>query len=410
MITVEQAQRLILRHARRLAAQTLPLSGALGCVLAENVRVPVGLPHWDNSAMDGFALRSGETRGASASHPARFTVAGVVKAGDNPGTKLRAGQAMRIMTGAVIPPGADAVVALEDAVSADGHVEVRHPVARGRHIRREGEEWKRGARLPWKDAAITPGTAGFLATLGHDRVKAYAKPRVAVIVTGSELIPCGAALRAGKIYDSNSAMLAGALHAMGIIPVLSATVKDDRRCIRDVLRRALKTSDTVILAGGVSAGDYDYSRTILAELGVRGVFWKIRQKPGKPMYFGTKGRRLVFGLPGNPASAFVCFYEFVWPALRRQMGHAGPFLERVRAAAAQDILPDSSKTLFLKAKLEARGGRDAVRVLGHQASHMISSLHEAQGLAVIPPGEKKIPRGGIVDFDVFPFARPRGRG
>ncbi len=402
MITVEKAQRLIVRHSRRLGAQRLSLTESLGCVLAENIRVSLELPHWDNAAMDGFALRSRDTGSASGEGPVRLKIQGVVKAGDNPRAAVGRGEAMRIMTGAVIPRGADAVVAKEDAVRANGLLEIRRFVQPGSHIRRKGEEWKAGERLPWKDTAITPGTAGFLAALGHARVNVYARPRVAVVVTGSELVRCGGALRRGKIYDSNSVMLVSALRGMGIVPALAVTVKDDPSSIRNVLRRAFRECDAMILAGGVSMGDYDYSKKILSDLGVRPVFWKVSQKPGKPMYFGTKGRRLVFGLPGNPASAFVCFYEYVWPALRRQMGHAAPFLPRKNGPLERGIRPDPSKTVFLKARIHSKGGRDSIEILRHQASHMISSLHEAQGLAVIQPGGKNIPKGGTVAFDAFP--------
>jgi molybdopterin molybdotransferase len=163
---------------------------------------------------------------------------------------------------------------------------------------------------------------------------------------------------------------------------------------------------TVIIAGGVSVGDYDYSKAILADLGVRTIFWKVSQKPGKPIYFGKKGRQLIFGLPGNPASAFVCFYEYAWPALRRQMGCRRDALPRRTAIADEDIRPDRFKTVFLKAKSYVRAGQDRIRILGRQASHMISSLHEANALAVISPGEKILPRGAIIAYDTLPFEYP----
>lgn len=399
MISVEQAQKIVLKHSRKRRIELVPLMDSLGCVLAEKIRVPVPLPHWDNSAMDGFALRAEDTQEAARQNPVIIKIAGVLKAGDRALKKLKLGEAVKIMTGAPIPAGADTVLPKEIAVIENQFLKISEPFLKGRHIRKQGEEMKKGSVLDLRNTPISSGTIAFLSQIGKTRVRVYAKPKVAVLTTGSELIAPGKRLSPGKIYDSNSPMLVSSLISNGLSPVMVQTLGDKPGALRRALVRALGKSDVILLSGGVSVGDYDFSKTVLGEIGVKTLFWKISQKPGKPLYFGNRGSQLIFGLPGNPASAFMCFYEYVLPAIRNLMGYPNPFLQRHKAVMDGKVKQDASKTVFLKSRINGNG---RVSVLQHQASHMISSLHETNGFLVVPPANADRKNPKPLFFDKLP--------
>ncbi len=399
MISCEQAQKIILKHSRKKRTEFVPLMDSLGCILAEKIRVPVPLPHWDNSAMDGFALKAEDTRNAQNQSPVFLKITGVLKAGDPASLKMKSGEAVKIMTGAPIPEGANTVLPKEMASVENQTLKVFKPVEKGRHIRRRGEEIQKGTSLDWRNTPVHSGTSAFLAQIGTTKVRIYAKPKVAVLTTGSELIVPGKRLSPGKIYDSNSPMLASALISNGIRPVTVQTLCDEPGALRHALVRSLQKSDVILLSGGVSVGDYDFSKTVLQELGVKTLFWKISQKPGKPLYFGKHGAKLIFGLPGNPASAFMCFYEYALPAIRNLMGFPNPLLPRQKGNVEGTIKCDTSKTVFLKSKLDSNG---RISVLQHQASHMISTLHETNGFLVVPPRNKNHKNRQSLFFDKLP--------
>lgn len=400
MISPEDAQKIILKFSRSKRIESVPLMDALGCILAEKIRVPVPLPHWHNSAMDGFAFNSQDTVNVLQSKsPVLLKVIGTLKAGDSAARKIKTKETMRIMTGAPIPPGADTVLPKEMAIVENGFLKISEPVEKGRHIRKKGEEIQKDVKLDLCKVPIHSGTIAFLSQIGRTKVAIYAKPKVAILTTGSELVKPGKRLAFGKIYDSNSPMLVAALISLGIYPGIIKTLPDKSDVLRQALAQALRKSDLILLTGGVSVGDYDFSKTVLGEIGVKTHFWKVSQKPGKPLYFGTIGSKLIFGLPGNPASAHMCFYEYVLPAIRNRMGFPNPFLERQKVVVDQNLKYDSSKTLFLKSRLKA-GGR--ISVLPYQGSHMISSLHEANGFLVVPPGRENLKKGRRLMVDKLP--------
>ncbi len=396
MKTCNEARHLILKHHKPLRKEKRFLIAALGYIASRNCRASVALPVWDNSAMDGFVLCAADIADATILKPVVIPICGVARAGDAI-QKLKPKTALRIMTGAVVPAGGDTILPVEDAQIENEHLVFTQPLQKGRHIRYRGEEICHGALLSIKNQVVTPGTLAFLASVGVSQVDVFAVPRVAVIITGSELLQPGKKLKSGQIYESNSAMLIAALAEMKIKPVLVKIVRDHVPTIRKVLQTALKRSDVVLLSGGVSVGDYDFSKSVLAELKVKTIFWKVAQKPGKPIYFGMRGNQSIFGLPGNPASAFVCFYEYVYPALKRLAGWENPFLPRRDYSALQEIRRDSSKTLFLKCDVK----NDCVRILSHQGSHMVSSLHTANALAAIPPGMNSVGEGEKVSVDIL---------
>ncbi|MBI1977667.1 MAG: molybdopterin molybdotransferase MoeA [Candidatus Omnitrophica bacterium] len=251
---------------------------------------------------------------------------------------------------------------------------------------------------------IHPATVGVLASFGLERVKVFARPKVSVIATGSELIPAGRRLKPGKIYDSNSLVVSSILKSMRIEPVLIRTISDRKDILKRALRRAFKRSDVLILTGGVSVGDYDYVKEVLAELGVHAIFWKVSQKPGKPIYFGKKSSKLVFGLPGNPASVFTCFYEYVFPALRCLCGFEEVYLPSKTACLQTDVRADRSRHLFLKGRLSFSPNGGEVTPLRHQASHMISSLCNANCFISLPPRSGVLRRGTKVEAHLLPHS------
>lgn len=403
MISFEQAQHLVEENIPCLRKKTVKIQNALGFVLAENLRAPIDLPVSDNSAMDGFVLRSGETQRVQNQRPVSFRICGDIKAGDRRKIMLKRQETYRIMTGAFIPQGADTVIPKEEATVRDNCLVLNHLIPSGNHIRYKGEEIKKGSIVLRKGFPIHPATIGILAMLGRDKVKVMDKPKVSLIATGNELVKPGIPLAPGQIYDSNSWMIQAALEHMGIRPLKVSRVKDNPRVLKRAVGMALKQSDVLILMGGVSVGKYDYVKDILKEARVRTVFWKVNQKPGKPLYFGKRGSRLVFGLPGNPASVFTCFYEYVHPVLRRMSGFRDSYLPREAAQIQSEVKPDRKKILFLKARAGLNGGRKTVIPLGRQGSHMISSLQDANCFIFIPPSPRVIEKGQKVRVDLLPI-------
>jgi molybdopterin molybdotransferase len=374
---------------------------ALGHVLAQDLKTSAPSPRFDNTAMDGYAIRARDTIGASTGSPVRLAIVASVFAGEVGRRRVSAGQACRITTGAPIPRGADAVAQKEEVQVEGEHVVLDHPVSEGRHIRRRGEEIDRGQLVLREGVTVDTGATACIASLGRARVRVFRKPVVSVIATGDETVAPGRKLRPGQIYDSNSYMLTAALRQMGIEPARVRHVGDHPTALRNATAAALRVSDAVIVTGGISVGDRDYLRDVLRRQGVKEVFWRVKQKPGKPLYFGTRGRRVVFGLPGNPASVFTCFYVYVYPALRKMAGHAGVGLPERRLPLADGVKPDAVRWRFLKATT-IDGPTPSVKPLLRQASHMISSLVDTDRLIAVPPGDEEIAAGTVVTTWTLP--------
>jgi molybdopterin molybdotransferase len=406
MITPQQAMRHVTSRCVPLDTTTVPLDLALGHALAEDIRVPFPLPRFDNSAMDGFAVRSHNTAAAVSGNPVRLTIKSTVYAGARKGT-LRSGQACRIMTGAPLPRGADAVIPVEDVLVDAGALVIEEPVEKYRHVRRRGEEVRAGARIVKKGTLVHPGVIACLASVGRNDVSVVRRPRVAVIATGDEMVSPGGALDDGQIYDSNSHMLTAMLHQMGIQPARVRSVGDRRSALLSAVRSALDRCDVLVTSGGVSMGEHDFLRSVLDELGVEEVFWRVRQKPGKPLYFGVRDRKYVFGLPGNPASAFVCFYVYVYAALERLSGmedRAG-LVEDPRAIT-DAFTADGKRWLLLRGQ-----NRDVctgqVARLPRQASHMVTTLADTDCLIVVPGDGARVRRGQTLPTLRLPHAREK---
>lgn len=415
MIAFQEALDNILQHAPALASQRLSLEEARGRFLAQPIQARHDLPPFDQSAMDGYGVRVEDVAGASERTPASLELAGAVRAGDPGQRGISAGQAVRLLTGAKVPRGVEAVVMQECCQQKDGRLLVQRPVKPGENIRRQGEEFAKGAAVLPAGLAITPPVIGLLASLGYAQVMVHRQPRVALVVTGSELLAPGEPLRAGKIRDANSYALAAALEELGIPPVLRLRVPDDRRQMRRDLARALRAADVIIAAGGVSVGDHDHVKGILADLGVETVHWQVAIKPGKPNYFGLcrpsrqarssnhsgQRERLIFGLPGNPVAALLSFQQFVRPALLRLMGAqaSGPFSLTARLTAAVRKKP--GRLEWVRGRLGHCDGLWTVTPTVGQESHMLGGLACADCLIRFPAEQSSLAEGETVTVEVL---------
>ena len=378
MLTHQKALSCILQNTKPLGPVTVPLSEALGSALFENVKAKPPFPHFDNSAVDGFAVRwkgKGQTK---------FKFKGEVPAGDTRETVLKPGEAMAVFTGAPVPGGTQAVVMQEYTGRKNGSVLLQKPVEAFANVRLQGEDFKAGSLLIRKGTWIEPQHLALLAGLGHAQVKKIRTPRIGIFATGNEIVPPGRKLKRGQIYDSNTVLLEALIKKTGAFPVLAAKAEDSLAGIRRAVRKGLR-QDVLIVCGGVSVGKYDFVKEALRRESVREIFWKIDIKPGKPVFFGRKGKTLVFGLPGNPVSVFVTFEEFVKPALLKMMGKStGPswtegFLTKP--------FKNGPRAHFLRVLCQKRKGRYEITPLKGQGSHQIGALARADGILKAEAGE-----------------------
>jgi molybdopterin molybdotransferase len=361
-----------------LPAEPVPLAAALGRFAAEAARSAVDLPPFDRSAMDGYAVRAGEL------NEGPLRLAGLLAAGD-PGTMpLEPGTALTMTTGSPIPPGADAILQSEHAIVHDGTVRSDRPLEPGRHIRRRGEDLHAG------DVLVEPGQRlgihhiTSLASAGVGEVSVHRAARVHVITTGSELLPVGAPPEPGKVHESNGITLALLCARAGAQVTDHGVVPDDPAAIRAAVERGLEQSDVLLVTGGVSVGPHDHVKPTFEALGVEEVFWRVRIKPGKPLWFGRRGGTLVFGLPGNPLSSLVGFLAFIEPALRRLHGESAATMRTVPARLTGEAGPSDGRTTFYTATL--RPGPDGVLEASpteRQGSHMTGALGASDGFVIV---------------------------
>lgn len=407
MIPYEEAKARILEKVIPLPQHDLRLSKLPGRFLADLVAATDDLPGFDNSAVDGFGVAVEDVCRASLTEPVELRLTGVVQAGDPGNILLTRGNAIKILTGAPVPPSVDAVVMKEFCEERNGHVLVRQPVGMGDHIRRRGEEYKMGQEILPAGCRVTPPVVGLLATLGFATFPVFETPAVAVIGTGNELVRPGRPLDAGQIYDSNTYALVAAVKGLGIETCRSFLARDDADSTRNAIKQALRDSHVVITAGGVSVGDYDIVKEVLEECGVSGVFWKIAIKPGRPVYFGTldpkKGtkRKLVFGLPGNPVSALVTFHQLVRPALLKMMGATVLDTPRLTARLVGKFTGRSGRLEFARGILSHEGEELVVRPAVGQFSHMLGGLSQANCLIFCPESSATLAEGDKVTVELL---------
>ncbi|MBW3650632.1 MAG: molybdopterin molybdotransferase MoeA [Actinobacteria bacterium] len=389
MIPLEEAQRRILGRIGRLPPRAVPVGEALGCVTSVAIVSTEAVPPFANSAMDGFALRAADTAGAGA----RLRVVGVLSAGQDPaGLRVGRGEAIRIMTGAAVPDGADSVVMVERTTGgkAPGDlVTVEIEVAEGSHIRPAGEDLMPGQETIPAGTVLGPGHLGLVASIGLSDVPVHPRARVGVLSTGDELVEGPAPLRPGQIRDSNRHALLALVRQAGCHPVDLGLVGDDKEAIEAALAQAAQRCDAVVTSGGVSVGDFDYMVVVLQALGGDAEWMQVAIKPAKPLLFGLVGEVPLFGLPGNPASAMVSFELFARPALRRLMGHPEPSSRAVRAVVDESLSrrPDGKLHLVRVRAESGEDGRLHVRSTGSQGSNLLGSMAAANALALLPDGD-----------------------
>lgn len=394
----------ILAAVHPLPAIDVALPEALDCVLAAPVDSAVDLPRFDNSSMDGYAVVAADVASASESSPVVLPVVGDLPAGVRQVPAMAQGSAVRIMTGAPVPPGADAVVQVEWTDAGTVRVAITRPVEPGRNVRRVGEDVVQGERLVEPGTRLTPRHLGLLAATGHDRVRVHPRPRVVVMSTGSELVEPGRRLRDGQIHESNSYALAAAVADTGAIAYRAPMVTDDARSFVDALEDQLVRADAVVTTGGVSAGAYDTVKEVLSRLGtVR--FDKVAMQPGMPQGFGTVGDRArgdggtgtpIFTLPGNPVSSYVSFEVFVRPALRKMLGESALHRPLVEATAARGWSSPAGKRQFARVRVQHTADGLVVEPVGGQGSHLVADLSVADALAVVPEHLTQVEAGDTV--------------
>ncbi|MEO8410864.1 MAG: gephyrin-like molybdotransferase Glp [Propionivibrio sp.] len=392
--SVRDAQACVLQQVKAGDVERVALERSLGRVLAEEVRANRDQPPYDVSAMDGFALRSADV----VTPPAALNVIEDIKAGDLPTQTVQTGQCARIMTGAPVPAGADAVIRVEDTrMIADDRVEIGKAVKPGNDIRPRGEGMRDGQVVLTAGTEITPGVIGVLATVKCAQMDVYRRPRVAILSTGDELEGLDEPFDANKIPNSNSYALMAQVQALGVEPVLLGIARDDAQELRRFLERGLEF-DVLLVSGGSSVGVHDHVRPTLEALGVEMHFWRVDMRPGHPVAFGSSQKGVVFGLPGNPVSSMVCFEQFVVPALRQMMGHARLFRRTVTAKLAHPVTIRPGRTEFIRVVLEREGAEKATasyfaRSTGNQSSGALISMALADGLLVVPASVSRLAAG-----------------
>jgi molybdopterin molybdotransferase len=377
----------------------VPLRDALGRVLAQDVVSHDDVPGFDNSAMDGFALRASDTAAATESAPATLRVVGESRAGAPYGGRLEGGQAVRISTGAMVPSGSDAVLRMEDADEAAGTVRATRPVAPGLEIRRAAEDFAAGDVVLRAGTRVGPAELGVAASTGAADLSCARRPRVAVVVTGDELVEPGAPLSPGAIRNTNGYAVPAQVAGAGGSTLSVETVGDDYAQTVDTLRRAL-SADVVVTTGGVSVGAHDHVKPALAELGVEQVFWGVALRPGHPTWFGTFGQVLVFGLPGNPVSAMVTFHLFVRPALARMLGDETA-QRRATATLDADYAKRPGRAHVVRCTLAVGSDGWHVRPTKEQGSHVLTSMLNAEALAYLEVDRGDVSAGETVEIEIL---------
>ena len=404
MLTVEGALEGILSRVGPLSVERVDIMGALGRVLAEPIVSRATIPPWPNSSMDGYAVRAQDTNG----EPVELAIVGRIIAGAMPSRPLRAGESMRIFTGAPLPEGADAVVPQEDVAADDRRVTVRGRIAPGAYVRPAGEDVRTGDLVVKPGGVVGAAEVGLLATLGYSQVRVYRRPRVAILSTGNELADLGTQPGPAQIPNTNTYSLMAQVIEAGGEPTNLGVAPDQLEAITERVRWGLAAADVLVTSAGVSVGELDLVREALERSGAELHLWQVSMRPGKPITFGTRDGRPVFGLPGNPVSAMVTFELFVRPALRRMAGADVIDRPRIRARALDRIANPGSRRGYLRVTLTPDGLSYGARLTSDQGSAILRSMVLADGLAVVAP-DTTIAAGEAVDVIVLRALEPRSR-
>jgi molybdopterin molybdotransferase len=400
VISVEEALDKVLSYVNVLEAEEKPVLECLGQVLDEDIHSLIDIPPLDNSAMDGYAVKADDAAGASPSSPVTLAVIGEAKAGAVSKQEVTAHAAIRIMTGAPLPAGADSVVQFEHTDEEQRgerpprQIGIMQPVSRGQNVRRAGEDIARDDLVLAKGTALRPAEIGVIASLGKERVRVIRRPVVAILATGDELVEVGQPLAEGQIYNSNSYSTAALVLRYGGIPRVLGIATDSAADIEDKIRQAL-SADMLLTSGGVSMGDYDFVKEVLAEQGEVS-FWTVRMKPGKPLAFGNIKGVPHLGLPGNPVSVMITFELFARPAIHKMMGKKNLSKPAIEATLEGSVKNTDGRRIFARAAVRREGERYLARITGPQGSGILTSMSQANGLVIVPEDAEGVNDGDTV--------------
>lgn len=378
MVTTEEALQNIVHFTSPIQKSRMSLINSLGHYLSKDIISPINMPPFRQSAMDGYAVHL--------SNRSIYNLIGVIQAGDAKHPVLKPGEAVRIFTGAPVPETANAVIMQENVLANNTSIEINSPVFANANIRPLGEQVKKGSVALKKGVELTPAGIGFLASLGIMEIDVFKKPSIAIVITGNELVEEGNPLEYGQIYESNSVMLLSALKSLNFNDVSTFKVKDDYGDTYKLLQHVITNFDVVLISGGISVGDYDFVGKALQALHVKQVFYKVKQKPGKPLYFGKKESTTIFALPGNPAAALSCFYIYVHPALQILSGNVNYKLPKTIKKSASTFIKKGDRSQFLKATVTD----DIVTILEGQSAAMLQTFALANALVHMPDEQNSI--------------------
>ena len=391
MISIEEAIVLVKNETKPLLKETVkPVEKACGYKLFKNVISPINMPPFRQSAMDGYALHLHDTL--------VYNLIDEIKAGDNKQPILKQGDGVRIFTGAAVPDTANAVM-MQEKVEVNGKIiTLQNQITKNTNIRPEGEQVKKDELALPKNTKLTPAAIGYLSSLGIKNVSVFKKPSIAIVTTGNELVEAGTALEYGQIYESNSKMLLSTLYSLKFYDVTIHKIEDDYAKTVSKLNDVINTNDLVLISGGISVGDYDFVGKALTKLNVKEHFYKVKQKPGKPLFFGTKNNTQVFALPGNPAAALTCFYVYVYIALQKMMNNDVVELPKTKATSTTKFVKSGDRPQFLKAI--CNDGR--VEILEGQSSAMQQTFALANAFVFISETHTNIDIGDLIDVILLP--------
>ena len=400
MITVEKALTRILDSIIPLGMEKATLLDALNRVIGEDICASRDIPPRDNSAMDGYAVKAKETKGASAENPVILTVIENIQAGYLPRKTLATGEASKIMTGAFVPEGADAVVRLEDTKQDGNKVEIFEEAGKGLNIRYEGEDVRAGELVIPSGDVVRPAEMGMLASVGRASILIYQRPTVAVLATGDELVDIDGDVSGYKIISSNSYSLAGQVMACGAELLQMGIAKDTKEDLLAKFKAALR-ADIIVSSAGISVGDFDFVNDVMEEMGATIEFREVAQRPGKPLTFGSLDGKPLFGLPGNPVSSMIAFEQYVRPVILKMMGHKKLFRRTIQAELTEDIRKKRGFRYFIRARIQCDGETMTVATTGEQGSGILKSMVMANGIIIIPEDVSLAEKGSRVTVQLI---------
>jgi len=406
-VTVERAREVMLAEVSPLPVEKIAITDVLGRVVAEDILADMNIPPRDNSAMDGYGVRARDTVAATAGQPLKLAVVATIPAGRQFDGEIKAGESVRIMTGAPLPAGVDAVVRRELVEENDDYVVLSAPVLPGNDIRYAGEDVKEGDEVISSGQFITPAMVGMMAAVGHPYVSVIQRPRIAVIPTGDEIVDFHEHPANGKIRNSNGFSLSALIQHVGGVPLIFPVARDDQAQLKKVVEQAAAVANLVITTGGVSMGDYDFVRNVLNEVsgGIR--FWKVKMKPGRPLVYGSVHGTSLVGLPGNPVSVMISFEQFVRPMIKKMSGYppSGWMLPRVRVVAGEDLPGASGRRHFMRGivRKQSADGRYEVFMTGPQGSGILRSMVLGNCLIVLAEHTSAIKKGEAVEVELLDY-------